>query len=30
MSVIFSDAIFSMSMFVSLCEYMKGNNLNCM
>ena len=30
MSVIFSDSIFIMSMFVSLCGYMKGKNLKCM
>ena len=30
MSVIFSDSILRMSMFVSLCGYMKGNILNCM
>ena len=29
MSVIFSDSIFRMLLFVSLCGYMSGNNLNC-
>ena len=28
MSVIFSDLNFRLTMFVSMCGYMKGNNLN--